>query len=179
MRYLTGRDTPLQTGAYTSLPWHVQPDRYPVAALANSVLIEWVNNNNNFCKRGHAAPSHALSLQPCEGGAAQQFTFEKDGSIRHAGSASQCLDVTNCDKVDGTAVSVYRCHPNGTTECGYKNQQFEAAGATLINLNSGSCLSASGTGAGASVAIRSCKAGEVSLRAPLCCVCPPCQIRCT
>jgi hypothetical protein len=27
-------------------------------------------------------------------------------------------------KVDGTAVALFKCHPNGTAECGYKNQQW-------------------------------------------------------
>lgn len=46
------KDSPSACGhrsAYTSIPWHAQPDKYDVPGLANSVLIEWVNNNNNFC----------------------------------------------------------------------------------------------------------------------------------
>lgn len=89
------------TSAYTSLPWHAQPDKYPVPDLANSVLIEWVNNNNNFCVAG-SPRSSALSLQNCKAGdSTQQFTMEADGSIRHQGHSGQCLDVYNCQKTDG------------------------------------------------------------------------------
>ena len=37
---------------------------------------------------------------------------------------------------------MYPCHPKGTSECGYKNQQFKVdkAAGTLVNINSGSCL---------------------------------------
>lgn len=70
--------------------------------LANSVLIEWVNNNNNFCIPG-ASPD-ALSLEECkDGDPDQQFTMEADGSIRHQGQSTQCLDVYNCQKADGTS----------------------------------------------------------------------------
>lgn len=81
---------------------------YLVRQLANSVLIEWVNNNNNFCVPG-TARSSMLSLQDCEGGGtAQQFTMETDGSIRHQGQSTQCLDVYNCQKADGAPPSSSR-----------------------------------------------------------------------
>ena len=150
-----------KTGAYTSLPWHAQPDKYPVPELANSVLIEWVNNNNNFCvegKPGAASGLHKLTLQACKhSDPAQQFTLESDGSIRQQGLATQCFDVDNCEKADGTPVAIYPCHPNGTAECGYKNQQFTVQRGTIRNVNSGTCLTASGSTVGASVTISACK----------------------
>ena len=58
---------------------------------------------------------HTLTLQKCkEGDQSQKFTVEPDGSIRHQGLATGCLDVDNCGKADGTAVEVYQCHPNGS-----------------------------------------------------------------
>ena len=87
------------TSAYTSLPWVKSVGSAGVRGLANSVLIEWVNNNNNFCKRG-ATEGASLKLAACDSGAAsQQFVVEADGSIRLGGSAAQCLDVDNCGKV--------------------------------------------------------------------------------
>ena len=81
---------------------------YLVRQLANSVLIEWVNNNNNFCVPG-ISRSSMLSLQDCEGGGtAQQFTVESDGSIRHQGQSTQCLDVYNCQTADGAPPNALR-----------------------------------------------------------------------
>lgn len=115
------------TSAYTSLPWHAQPDKYPVPELANSVLIEWVNNNNHFCVPGGPRAS-TLSLQQCEdGNTAQQFTIETDGSIRHQGQSTQCLDVYNCQKADGelpptivewrSSLALYQLHTVRTQRC--------------------------------------------------------------
>jgi hypothetical protein len=153
-----------KTSAYTSLPWHAQPDKYPVPELANSVLIEWVNNNNHFCvpgKPGGTTQAHALTLQECKHNDPDQaFTMEADGSIRQQGLATRCLDVHNCDKTDGTAVAVWQCHPNGTAECGYKNQQYEVAESAIKNVNSGTCLTASEASAGATVTISACETGD-------------------
>jgi hypothetical protein len=86
-----------RTTAYTSLQWMAA--NLDVRALANSVLIEWVNNNNYFCRES-AAPApllHGMKLEPCvAGSAAQAFTVESDGSIRHSGSPSACFDANNC-----------------------------------------------------------------------------------
>ena len=64
----------------------------------------------------------------------------------------------------GTAIGVYPCHPNGTAECGYKNQQYEASTAsghtTIKNVNSGTCLTASAAAVGASITISACKDGD-------------------
>lgn len=140
-----------KTSAYTSLPW--QKAGYDVPGLANSVLVEWVNNNNNFCVLGPPrAASSTLELVPCSAPAAQQqrWTAEKDGSLRSGGL---CLDAANCGTQDGTAVALYACHPAGTAECGYKNQQWELAfGAgvspTITNVNSGACLTTTLQGGG-------------------------------
>ena len=132
---------------------------YDVKGLANSVLIEWVNNNNNFCKRG-APPTTQLTLQPCSNSTAQTFMVEVDGSIRHGGSASQCLDVYNCEKADGTAVGLYPCHPGGKAECGYANQQFKAVDGTIVNDNSGTCLTAIGPVGHQRIVISTCVAGS-------------------
>ena len=52
--------------------------RYPVTELANSVLVEWKNNNNNFFQRHSASARSPLSY--CDGwltnfDAAQDLTF--------------------------------------------------------------------------------------------------------
>ena len=63
------------TSAYTSLPWHAEPSKYPVPALANSVLIEWVNNNNEFCHRTPGKP-HC-----CQRGWVSQIDSQQDLTI--------------------------------------------------------------------------------------------------
>ena len=118
-----------------------------VRALANSVLIEWVNNNNEFCVERDMPTAQHLALAHCAAGSpAQAFTVEADGSIRHGGSADACMDAYNCEKAPGTTIGLYKCHPDGTSECGYKNQQFkiDAATKTITNINSGSCLTLGG-----------------------------------
>ena len=86
---------------------------------------------------------HAMTVESCvAGSAAQSFTVESDGSIRHAGSSSGCFDVNNCGKTDGTSVALYECHPAGTSESGYKNQQWKVdpTSKTVVNVNSNTCL---------------------------------------
>lgn len=65
------------------------------------------------------------TLEVCKMDSAQQFVLEQDGSIRPRNDNNLCLDVYNCEKLDGTSIGLYKCHPNGTAECGYKNQQFQ------------------------------------------------------
>lgn len=64
----------------------------------------------------------------------------------------------------GTAVALYGCHPNGTAECGYKNQQYKTTisngHATIKNINSGTCLTGSAATAGATVTIHACKVAD-------------------
>ena len=131
-----------RTGAYTSLEWIAA--NLDVKGLANSVLIEWVNNNNYFCReKTQTQMPPKLMIGPCIDGSAEQvFIAESDGSIRHAGSANECMDVYNCQVSDGTSVALYKCHPNGTAECGYKNQQwkYDAQSKTITNVNSKACL---------------------------------------
>jgi hypothetical protein len=57
-----------------------------------------------------------------------------DGSLRAAGSAGSCLDAWQCgtDHTHPGLVDVFPCHPNGTSECGYKNQQWEAGCSFLV-----------------------------------------------
>jgi hypothetical protein len=151
-----------RTHAYTSLPWlQNQSPKYDVRRLANSILIEWVNNMNGFCERRDQPPppsTSALKLAPCSGASpAAQWVAKTDGSLRTHGGL--CMDVNNCGKADGTAVAVYRCHPNGTAECGYKNQQWtfdkKPTGA-IRNVNSGTCLTWGGSG----LTISRCQAGR-------------------
>ena len=53
-----------------------------------------------------------------------------------------CLDAFNCKTAAGTPVGIFPCHPDGTRDCGYKNQQWKAPAnrPSIINVNSGTCL---------------------------------------
>ena len=144
--------------AYSSLAW--KNASLDVRGLANSVLVEWVNNNNYFCRESNTPAHHSLSLQPCKAGSAQQnFSAEVDGSIRLGGSSDACLDVYNCDKADGTTLGVFKCHPSNTAECGYSNQQFvvDAASSNIRNRNSNTCLTLGGA---TGLHISACKPGS-------------------
>ena len=83
-----------------------------------------------------------LTLAPCSLtlAARQTWVHETDLSLRLGGSPSDCLDVWSCGVQPNTLVDVYACHPKGTSECGYKNQQFKMENATIININSNACL---------------------------------------
>lgn len=68
------RDSPSSCGrdsAYTSLEWFNKG--YDVKGLANSVLIEWVNNNNHFCVR---SSSHC-----CKSGWVSQIDSQQDLTV--------------------------------------------------------------------------------------------------
>jgi alpha-galactosidase len=63
-------------GAYTSLEWTAAG--LDVKGLANSVLIEWVNNNNNFCveRDPHAPAGHPPHC--CASGWVSQIDSQQD-----------------------------------------------------------------------------------------------------
>lgn len=88
---------------------------------------------------------------PCNSAAALQnpWVHEGDKSLRIKSSAGACLDVWQCGKSDGTTVDIFPCHPNGTRECGYTNQQWtlDTTLNRIKNVNWGNgCLTAGSEG---------------------------------
>ncbi|GAA2740924.1 RICIN domain-containing protein [Kitasatospora cinereorecta] len=77
----------------------------------------------------------------------QLWTLAADGSIR-VGS-NNCVDITGGGTTAGTAVGKYGC-------TGGANQKWTATDGTLVNPASGLCLTASGTGVGATFTIQTC-----------------------
>ncbi|MGW2377407.1 RICIN domain-containing protein [Kitasatospora sp. NPDC001683] len=77
----------------------------------------------------------------------QLWTSAFDGTVQ-VGSG-QCLDITGGGTTAGTAVGKYACTGN-------TNQEWTAAGNTLVNPASGLCLTASDTTAGATFTIETC-----------------------
>ena len=75
------------------------------------------------------ASGSAIVIQPCTGGANQQWAFGANGSIRQAG---RCLDVRGGTAALGVAIQLYDCH-------GGDNQRFTVKG-TLVNAESNRCL---------------------------------------
>ena len=57
-------------------------------------------------------------------------------------------------------MALYKCHPQGTVECGYKNQQWkvDAQSKTIVNVNSNTCLTLLSNPA--QFAISACKPGS-------------------
>jgi len=111
-------------------------------------------------KTNRSSYGSGLDLAPCAAaptlpGAA--WVAEADGSIRvDNGATTLCLDAYNCNVADGTPVGLYACHPNGTAECGYKNQQWRQGDGTITNANSQTCLTVNGS----STELRHCVGGD-------------------
>eukprot|EP00038_Savillea_parva_P008429 m.176929 g.176929 ORF g.176929 m.176929 type:complete len:581 (+) comp14252_c0_seq1:36-1778(+) len=85
------------------------------------------------------------------------WTPQADHSIRVGPNSTMCLDAYNCGTADGTPVELFTCHPNGTAECGYTNQQWTLnKDGTITNINSKTCLTVNGT----STVLEQCVAGN-------------------
>lgn len=77
------------------------------------------------------ASGNPVQIWTCNGGAAQHWTAEPDGTIQHGGS---CLDVFHSGTANDTAVDLYSC--NGTAA----QQWRPRSPGTLENPQSGKCL---------------------------------------
>jgi alpha-tubulin suppressor-like RCC1 family protein len=80
---------------------------------------------------GDSAANDAKAvLGSCDGGAAQHWTVETDGTIRING---KCLDVYRDEKTNKAPVDLWTCTGGGS-------QQWRPAAGTLVNPESGKCL---------------------------------------
>jgi predicted outer membrane repeat protein len=71
-----------------------------------------------------------IVLRGCDGGAAQNWTAEDDGTIRING---KCLDIYRDEKTSKARVELWAC-------TGGANQQWQPRNGTLVNPVSGKCL---------------------------------------
>jgi hypothetical protein len=93
-----------------------------------------------------------IDIYTCNGTSAQRWTAEPDGTFRVLG---KCLDVHGGGTASGTPVDLYGC--NGTGAQQWQVTQ-SAAGAVLVNPQSGLCLAdpGSSTANGTAIQIASC-----------------------
>jgi GH25 family lysozyme M1 (1,4-beta-N-acetylmuramidase) len=93
-----------------------------------------------------------IDIYSCNGTSAQRWTAEPDGTVRVLG---KCLDVHGGGTASGTPVDLYSC--NGTGAQQWRVTQT-AAGAVLVNPQSGLCLADPGSSAanGTASQIASC-----------------------
>jgi GH25 family lysozyme M1 (1,4-beta-N-acetylmuramidase) len=89
-----------------------------------------------------------IDIYTCNGTSAQRWTAEPDGTVRVLG---KCLDVHGGGTVSGTPVDLYTC--NGTGAQQWQVTQ-SAAGAVLVNPQSGLCLADPGSSAVKGTAIQ-------------------------
>ncbi|RSN66227.1 glucosylceramidase [Amycolatopsis sp. WAC 04182] len=83
----------------------------------------------------NSANGTAVQLYDCNGSAAQQWSFQADGTVRALG---KCLDVTGMSTADGAQLQLWDC-------AGGPNQRWAAnAARDLVNSGSGKCLDATG-----------------------------------
>jgi hypothetical protein len=79
--------------------------------------------------------SGQLQLNSCNGGSAQRWTVQADGTVRAFGA---CLDVRNSSTANGTPVQLAECNRSAA-------QQWQWRGdGTLVNTNANRCLDAEG-----------------------------------
>jgi GH25 family lysozyme M1 (1,4-beta-N-acetylmuramidase) len=93
-----------------------------------------------------------IDIYTCKGTSAQRWTAEPDGTARVLG---KCLDVHGGGTASGTPVDLYTC--NGTGAQKWQVTQ-SAAGAVLVNPQSGLCLADPGSSAvkGTAIQIATC-----------------------
>jgi arabinan endo-1,5-alpha-L-arabinosidase len=98
-----------------------------------------------------AADGTVADLADCNGGPAQAWTMESDGTVRLHG---KCLDLNQGGTANGTRVQLWDCN-------GYFNQQWSQRGSTLVNPTSGKCLDdpAFRTAAGTALQLYTCNGG--------------------
>jgi alpha-tubulin suppressor-like RCC1 family protein len=77
-----------------------------------------------------AANDTKIVIGPCDGGAAQHWAVETDGTVRING---KCLDVFRDEKTSKAPVDLWTC-------TGGTSQQWRPAAGTLVNPVSGKCL---------------------------------------
>ena len=85
------------------------------------VLLEPGNDAGMCLTAASDANGAQVSIQPCTGADAQQWTFD-GGSVKLFGN-TKCLDVTDGSTVDGTKLQIWDCSNNGNP-----NQQFYYTG---------------------------------------------------
>ncbi len=97
---------------------------------------------------GRTGNGNKIDIYPCGSASAQRWTAEPDGTVRVLG---KCLDVRGGGTASGTPADLYSC--NGTGAQQWRVTQ-SAAGAVLVNPQSGLCLADPGNSAGKGTAIQ-------------------------
>jgi Ricin-type beta-trefoil lectin domain len=101
---------------------------------------------------GKTGNGNKIDINSCGGTSAQQWTAEPDGTVRVLG---KCLDVKGGGTASGTPADLYSCSGTGAQQ--WRVTQ-SAAGAVLVNPQSGLCLADPGSSAvnGTAIQIASC-----------------------
>jgi beta-glucosidase len=110
-------------------------------------------------KGNSAANGNKIQIWACNGGAAQQWAFQPDGTPGGAGIVSingKCLDIVHAGITNGSKIDLWPCTSPGA------NQQWLLNGfGLLVNPASGKCLddTANSTKNGTQVQIYTCNGG--------------------
>jgi hypothetical protein len=101
---------------------------------------------------GSATDGTKVQMWTCNGGAAQNWTIESNGTI---GINGKCLDVTGASTANGALIEEWTCNGGG-------NQQWLPVNAELVNPVSGKCLDdpAFNTTAGTQLDLWTCNGGS-------------------
>ena len=115
--------------------------------IAGDNTAKCVDDNGNSSANGTK-----VQMWDCNGGAAQNWTIETDGTIRINGS---CMDITGAGTGNGTLVELWTCNGGG-------NQQWLPVNGMLVNPVSGRCLDDPGfnTTNGTQLEIWDCNGGS-------------------
>ena len=115
--------------------------------IAGDNTAKCADDNGNSSANGTK-----IQMWDCNGGAAQNWTIQGDGTIRINGS---CMDITGAGTANGTLIELWTCN-------GGANQQWLPVNGMLVNPVSGRCLDDPGfnTTNGTQLEIWDCNGGS-------------------
>ncbi|MEV7967297.1 SMP-30/gluconolactonase/LRE family protein [Sphaerisporangium sp. NPDC088356] len=141
----------LSTGAAAAVVITMAVVHVPTASAAAGSPITGIGGKCVDVASGNSANGTRVQLWTCNGGAAQQWTVETDGTIRALG---KCLDVAGASTANGARAQIYDCNGTGA-------QRWMATAGQLVNTASGKCLDAANVSSadGTQLQIWSCNGG--------------------
>jgi GH25 family lysozyme M1 (1,4-beta-N-acetylmuramidase) len=151
---VTGRDS-LEAVGTASFSWTVTkaPNSGPAGPVRSALAGKCLNDIGNQSASGTGA-----EVWPCNGGAAQHWTYVQDGTLRIHG---RCLTAPGSSPVSGTRTGLEACTgaPRQQWQPAYPRAISPSLGAsptTLINSWSKMCLADPARATGTRVVIRTC-----------------------
>jgi arabinan endo-1,5-alpha-L-arabinosidase len=123
------------------------------AASSTGTIVSNYDTSDCVDVPGNSSAADAIvEMWGCNGGPAQVWTLETDGTVQHTG---KCLDIYENKTANGAPIDQYTCN-------GEANQQWTRTGNTLVNPATGKCLDDpnSDTTEGTQLDLWTCNGGE-------------------